>query len=169
MPWLRVNTEYSIQRVQNTMSTAYTAYCIIPRSTASRSQPVSHLLADYVGTQFSTVLQLQVNEWIEPPLPSCLPPKLPPPGWPRPCTHPISLDYGLQVHLHTLSITAFKCISTVTRLWPPSGSPILLDHSLQVYLHIPLITASMCISKLAWSRPPSAPPNSHDHTLQVYV
>ena len=36
-------TEYSIHRVQHTPSIAYTAYWIIPRSTLSRSQPVSQL------------------------------------------------------------------------------------------------------------------------------
>jgi len=30
------------------MITAYTAYCIMPTPTVSRSQPVSHLLADHV-------------------------------------------------------------------------------------------------------------------------
>jgi len=44
MPWSWVNTEYSIHRVLHTQSTAYTEYCIIPRSTVSHSQPVSHLL-----------------------------------------------------------------------------------------------------------------------------
>jgi len=64
MPWSRANSEYcihrvqhtpntaytehSLHRVQHTLSTAYAAYCIIPRSTVSRSQPVSHLSADHV-------------------------------------------------------------------------------------------------------------------------
>jgi len=41
-------TIMSLQRVEYTLSTAYTEYCIIPRSTVSRSQPVSHLPADHV-------------------------------------------------------------------------------------------------------------------------
>ena len=52
MPRSRVNTEYSIHRVQHTPCTAYTEYCIHhvinPRSTVSRSLPVSHLSADHV-------------------------------------------------------------------------------------------------------------------------
>jgi len=42
-------TEYSIRRVLPILSGKYTAYCIIPRSTVSRFQPVSHLLANHVG------------------------------------------------------------------------------------------------------------------------
>jgi hypothetical protein len=49
MPCSRVNIEYSIHRVQHTLSPAYTAYCcIIPRLTVSRSQPVSQLSEDHV-------------------------------------------------------------------------------------------------------------------------
>ena len=74
-------TESSIQHVQHILSTAYTTYCIIPRSTVSHSQPVSHLWADHVCTQFSTFPQLQDNKWIEFQLPLCLPSELLPPDW----------------------------------------------------------------------------------------
>jgi len=155
-------TEYSIHRVQHTLSTAYTACCIIPRSTVSRSQPVSHLSADYVCTQFSTFPQLQVNQWIESQLPSHLPPELLPPDWPPPSTPPISLDHSLRVHLQTRSITASNCIFKLTRLQPPSASPVSVNDGLQVHLQIR--TASMCMSALARL----GPPNSHDRSLQLH-
>jgi len=76
-----------------------------------------------------------------------------------PSLSPNSLDYGLQVHLQTRSITASKCISKLAQLRPPS----LLDHGLQVYLQTRTIMASKSISKLTLLRPPS----SLDHGLQV--
>jgi len=168
-------TEYSIHRVQQTMSTAYTAYCVIPRSTVSCSQPVSHLLADHVCTQFSTFPQLWVNQWIESQLPLRLPPELPSPDWPPPdwppldwpppSTPPISLDHGLQVHLRTRSIAASKSISKLARLLPPSASLNLLDYGLQVHHPIRSITVSKWISNLAWIWPPC----SHHHCLQVHL
>jgi hypothetical protein len=54
----------SLDRVQYTLSTAYTAYCIIPRSTVFHSQPISHLSVHPVCTQFCTFPQVQVNQWI---------------------------------------------------------------------------------------------------------
>jgi hypothetical protein len=48
-------------------------------------------------------------------------------AWSRPPNaFPNSHDHGRQVHLQTLSITAAKCISKLTRLWAPN--PVL--HSL---------------------------------------
>jgi hypothetical protein len=44
----RAYTKYSIHQVKHTVSIASTAYCIIPRSAVSCSQPVSHLSADHV-------------------------------------------------------------------------------------------------------------------------
>jgi hypothetical protein len=81
-------------------------------------------------------------------------------SWP-PSGSPNSLDYGLQVHLQTRSITASKCISKLARLRPPSSH----DHGLQVHLQTRSISASKCISKLARLRPPS----SHDHGLQMHL
>jgi len=46
--WLWVNTKYSIHRVLYSPSSAYTEYCIIPRLSVSRSQPVPHLLSDLI-------------------------------------------------------------------------------------------------------------------------
>jgi len=195
MAWSSVNTEYSIHRVQHTLSTAYTAYCIISRSTVSRSQPVSSL-GRRCCTQFSIFAQLWVNQSIESQLLSYLPPEQPPPDWPPPVTPPISLGYGLQVHLHTRSIMASKCISQLarperssvslnlhdyglqlgmitatycisklTQLRPRSLSPHLFDYGLQVRM----IMASKCIYTLAWSQPPSTSPNSLNHGLQVHL
>jgi len=117
------------------------------------------------------------------------------PTWSRPpSVSPDLLDYGLQVHLQTHSITASKCISRLARLrhsslhdhsihvhlkthsfmawkfaplWPPSASPISLDHGHQVYPQTYLITACKCISKHSRSRPPSVSPDSLDYCIQV--
>jgi len=141
MPWSRVNTEYSIHRVQHTPSAAYTYYNIqwvmhIPR-TASFHDRLSPARSQSLGrpcTQFSTFPQLQVNQWIETQLPSRLPPELPPPDWLPPITPPILRYYGLQVHLQTRSITASKFISKLAWLRPASASANSLNHGVQVYL-----------------------------------
>jgi len=138
----------SSHRLQHTVSTAYTRYCIIPRSTVF-PLPAS-LLADHVCTQFSKFPQLRVNPWIESQLLSRLPPELPPPDWPPPDWPPpsgpsISLNHGLQVHLQTHSITASKCIYKLARLQPPSASPNSLDQSHQVHLQTCSITPSKYI------------------------
>jgi len=114
-------------------------------------------------TQFSTFPQLWVNHWIESQLPPRLPPELPPPHWPPPCTHPILLDPGFQVHLHTRSITAFKCIFNPAWLRPASVSLNLHYYGLQVRN----ITASKCIFNLTRLRPGSVSPNSRDYGLPV--
>jgi len=56
-----------------------------------------------------------------------------------------------QVLVQYRSITAFKWISKLARLRPPSSH----DHGLQVHLQSRSITASKWISQLARSRPPS--------------
>jgi hypothetical protein len=66
-----------------------------------------------------------------------------------------SVDYSLQVHLQTPSITASKWISKHSLLRHPSSH----DHDLQVHLQTRSIMASKCISRLARSRPPSASPS----------
>ena len=76
---------------------------------------------------------------------------------------PSSHDHGLQMHLQTRSITAFKCISeftitaskcisTLARLRPPSSH----DHGLQLHPQTGSITASKCISEFTQSLSPSA-------------
>jgi len=113
-----------------------------------------------------------------------------------PSTHPNSLNYGLQVHLQTGSITVSKlawsqppsvfpnwldyglkirtimvskCIYTLARSLPPSASPNSLDYGLEVHLQFHSITAFKCISKLARLRLPSASPKSLDHGLQLHL
>ena len=154
MPWSRVNTEYSIQRVQHTPSTAYTAYCSIPRLTVSHSQPVSQLSVDHVvlNSLHSHDYKLTNGSSLS-----------------FRCTS--LLIYRLQINLlqvlQSRSIMACKYISKLARSRPPSVS---LRYT---------ISASKCISVLhnlglqvhLWvtqSRPPSASPNSLNHGLQVH-
>jgi len=145
-------------------------------------------------TQFSTFPQLLVNQWIESQLPSCLHPKLPPPVWPPPSPPPFSLEHGLQVHLHTRSITGSKFALS----WPPSAylqtcsiiaSKWISQDSLHHGVPVHLETRSITASKFAWLRSPSSYPRTHtitsskftrspspsaspnllDHSLQVYL
>jgi len=173
MLWSRVDTEYYIHRVLHHP----TIDCLpLPASLSALSGPCC--------TQFSTIPQLRVNQWIESQLPSHMPPDLLPPpdslppdslptdslppDWPPsdqslpdqppPSTPPILIDHGLQVYLLTRSITASKCISEFTRSRPPSASPNSLNHGLQVHLWVHSI-----------SRSPSAAPNTLDHGLQVHL
>jgi len=144
-------TEYSIHP-----STAYTEYCIHcvlhhPNSNCLPHPASLSSLSTPCCTQFYTFPQLRVDQWIESQLLSRLPPKLPPVDWPPPCTPPISLDHGLQVHIQTSSITASKCISKLAQSQPPSVFPNSHDYGHQVYLQTHTITAFKCISKLARS------------------
>jgi len=82
-----------------------------------------------------------------------------------PSASPISLDYGLQVHLKNRSITASKCLSKLASLRPASSH----KHGLQVHLQSRSITASKCISKLALSRPPSVSLSSLNLGLQLHL
>ena len=76
-----------------------------------------------------------------------------------------SLDHGLQVHLHTRSITASKGISKLDQLRPPSAQ----DHGHQVHVLTCPITASECIAKLVKVRPPSVSANTLNHGLEVHL
>ena len=188
MPWSRVNTEYSINRVQHTPSKAYTEYCIhnILHHPKIDCLPPPASLSAFSGpccTQFSTFPELLVNQWIESHLPLHMPPDLPPPDslppdwppsdqsppdWLPPSTCPILIDHGLQVNLWAHSISA------------------------SVHLQTRSITASECMSQFIRSRPPSASseftpsrspssslssqsrsrsasPNSLDHGLRVHL
>jgi len=84
---------------------------------------------------------------------------------PPPCTHPISLDHGLQVHFPTRLITASKCISKLARLRPAGFH----EHGLQVHLQTRSITISGCISKSIWTRPRSVSLNTLDSHLQEHL
>jgi len=149
MPSSWVNTEYSIHQVQH--------HPKIDRLPL----PASFSSLGGCCTQLSTFPQLQVNQWIESQLPSCLPQNRSPP-----CTPPISLDRSLQVHLQTRLIPASKCIfwvqaisasRRISRLarWLPASSH---DHGLEVH-----------ISKLTPSRPPSESPKSLDYGLHKCI
>jgi len=81
---------------ESTLSTGYTAYCIMPTLTVSCSQPVPRLsaLSRPCCTQFSTFPQLLWGtQWIGSQVTSHLPPKWLPPHWPPPGTPRISLDH----------------------------------------------------------------------------
>jgi hypothetical protein len=146
MPCSRVITEYSIHRVLHYPMID----CLpLPARLSSLGRPSC--------TKFSTFPQLQVNQWMECQLPSCLPLELPPPS-----TYPILLSHGLQVQFQTCSITPSKCISSKLA-WsrPPSSH----DQGLQVHLESHTIMASKPVR--LW--PPSVSPNSVDHSLQVHI
>jgi len=183
MPWLSVNTEYSIHRVQHTLGTAYTKYCIhwvLHHRIISCPQPPASLSARSgpCWTQFSTFPQLWICQWNESQPASHMPPDLPPPDslaldwlppdWPPshqlppdqppPCTPPIVIDHGLKIWLLTRSITASNCISEFTRSQPPRASPNSVKHDLPVHLWVQSISQSL-----------SASPNSLDPGLQALL
>jgi len=91
-----------------------------------------------------------------------------------PSAFPTTLDYSLQGHIQTRSITDSKVriimafqvlISTLAWSRPPSVSPTSLDYGLQVRT----IMAPKFISTLARSRSQSASLSSLHRGLQVYL
>jgi len=90
-----------------------------------------------------------------------------------PSPSPNSLDYYLQVHLQSPSITSSKLLhhSLQVRIIMASKciSPNSLSHGLQVHLQNRLIMACKCISKLAPIWPLSTSPNSLHHHLRVHL
>jgi hypothetical protein len=147
----------SEQQVQHTLSTAYTAYCIIPTPTVSRFQPISLLSPDHVVLNSLHSHHSEITN--EQSLSTRCTVHRPPPSPP-----PILLDHSLPVHLQTRWITPSKCVSKLAGSHPRSVSPNSLDQGLQVHT----IVASKCISKFALSQPPSVSPNSLDYSLQVH-
>jgi hypothetical protein len=100
------------------MSTAYTKYSIIPRSTVSSSQPVSHLSADVVVRKsLPSHNYKSTNEW-------------------RLSCRPISrqIDH-LQVLLKSPLIISCKCISKLSPSPPQCASLSSLNLGLQVQVH----------------------------------
>jgi len=168
MPWSWVHTKYSIHQV---LHHPMIDFLPLPASLSSLGGPCC--------TQLSTF----PRSWVWP-MNRVSAPGAPPfnrlpstaskyssnlPGsWPS-SGSPNSLDYILQVHLQTCSITASKCISEFTWSRPPSVYPNSLDHGLQVHLQTRSITASKCISQFTRSRAPSASLNQLDHGLQVHL
>jgi len=162
MTWSWVDTGYSIHRVQHTPSTASTEDCLSSlhshdyeltpecsfsfRRTSLHDRPPSASspweLKGKVTLSHSHGCEL-TNWWIE----SHHPVRRPSTASKyssnlarsRPSSaSPNSLDHGIQVHLHTPSITASKCISKLARLRPTSSH----EHDLQVHLQSRSITAS---------------------------
>jgi len=78
-------------------------------------------------------------------------------------TSPTALNHSLEVYYLNRLIMAFKCISKLNQLRPPS----LHLHGLHVHLQTRTIKASKWIIKLAGTLPPSVSPTSHNYNLQV--
>jgi len=118
----------TLHRVPHTLSTAYSEYCMISRLTVSPSQPVSHRssVCRSCCTHISIVARSRVNQSIEFLLPWRLYPDLHSPDQPPASTPSISMDHGLNVHLHTRSMAASK----FAQQWPPCGSPTSLNQCL---------------------------------------
>ena len=112
-------------------------YCIIPRSTVSRIQPVSPFSADHVVV--NSLHSINYNLTMEYSFGS------------RRTSMP-----NYRLHIDRLQVL-FQSPSIMTF----NSSPISLNHSLQVYLQTNLISTS----KLARSRPQSASQCSHNYCL----
>jgi len=152
MPWLWVDTKYSIHQVPHTLSTASTQ--------------------DYLSFLHSHEYELT---------PECrfsfqcasLHGRLTSASSPWESKGKVTLlhSHGCKLtnwridsqHLARRPSTASKYLSNLARSEPPSVSPNSLNHGLQVHLQTRSITASKCISRLA----PFRPASSHDHGLQV--
>jgi len=100
----------SQHRVKYTPSTTYSKYCIIRRTTVSRSQPVSHLSADLIVLNSLHYNDYQLtNEYSL----SCSRTSLP--------NCRLQIDH-LQVLIEFRSLMASKCLSKLARSRPPSVS-----------------------------------------------
>jgi hypothetical protein len=86
-----------------------------------------------------------------------------------PRAYPTLLDYSLQVHLQTCSITTSKGIYKHPPLRPLSAFPNLHDHGLQVHFHTCSIAISGRISMVTRSRPQRVCANTVDYWLQVHL
>jgi len=167
-------------------SAAYTAYCIIPRSTVSRSQPVSQLstsflysiltIASYAMNRGSasvahasrstasrfaasrlTASRLTAFGSIAASSTSSKYSS----NLDRSCTPSVSsnsLNLDLGGHLYVHAITASKWIPQLT--WS-------LSH--HVHLKTCSITASKYISEFTCAQSPSASPNTVDHSFHVHL
>jgi len=142
---------------------AYTVYCIISRSTVSRTQPVFHLSADHVvlnsldSHNYKLTSEYSVSSHC-----ASLP------------NHRLQIDL-LQVLLQSRSITASKCISKLAQSEPPSGiskharlrPPTASPNSHNYGLQVPMFTASKCISHRAQSQPPSTSLRSDSGCMKI--
>ena len=158
-----VYTEYSIHRVRHTLSTASFKdfvsslqshdYAATPGCSFNIRRASLWELKGKVALSRSHSCELTNMKRVSAPRAPCID-----------CLHrtrPNLLNYGLQVHLQTRSIT----VSKLARSRPPSVSPHWLDDSIWVRM----IMASKFIYTLARSRPWNASPNSHERDLQVHL
>ena len=198
MSWSWVDTEYSIHWIQHTPSTQdclsslqYHDYELTPGCSFHFSRASLHDRPPSASSTWQLKGKVTLSHshscewthwWIEsqhpvrrPSTVSMYSSKL---AWSRPLSvSPNSLDYGLQVHLQTRSITACN----FARSWPPSAylqtrsikasrgiSKLARLRTSQVHLQTPSITISDCISQFTWSWPPSESPNTLNYCLQEH-
>jgi len=156
----RVNTEYSIHWVLHYTCTAYTEYCIIPRSTVNRSQQLTHLsslMSQFVSdlVVINSLLSDDVDWTTQSSVSSCSPSIL--------ISH-LQIDH-LNVLIQSRSITATK----LTLFWPPCGLLNHLVHCPVLHLWVQCISIVKSICKLSWACPLSASESWHNHRHQVYL
>ena len=171
MPWVWVNTEYSIHRVKHTPSTAYTTYSIHPvQHTPSTAYTVDsiHQVQHAPSTAYTKYSIHQVQ---------------------HPPSTASSQDCLASLHSHDHELTpecsfSFRCASLQDRL-PPASSPQELKctvtsshpHGCKLadgwidFQHPVrhLSTARMYFLNLPQWWPPSGSPNSLDHGLQMHL
>ena len=163
------NTKCSIHRVQHTLWKAYAEYYIHrlwhhPKINCLLLSASLSSFAKPYCTPVSTFAQFWLNQSIESQLLSRFSPvQTTFSDWPPPSTSPILLDHGLQVHLHTPSITASQCIWKLAQLRAASSH----HHSRQVHCQFCSITVSMCISKLPRLQPSTVSLMAHSYNHQV--
>jgi len=139
MPWWRVNTEYSIQPVQHSPSTAYIAYRIhrvlhapCTASSQDRLSPAPSQSLISRQTMLYSILYI--------------------PTITSKSMYRVSAPVAPPSQTTASRLAASMYSSNLARSWPPSASPNPLDHGLQLYLH----TCSISAPKWAWSWPRSA-------------
>jgi hypothetical protein len=172
--------------------------CLITASTSASPNVINHHLQVYLQTGLNTAYKF-AHSWptsVSPTsfdygLHKCISKFA---GSRPPSVSPNSLDHGLQVYLETSSITtckfpwswspraylqtrsvtANKCISKLTSLWPPHLHLITTSQCISKYAVLPpstalqsrWITALKCISEITRSLVSGAPWNPLKHKLQ---
>jgi len=173
LPWSWVHTVHCIYRVQHPPKTACVRFIVtitwwlmeqasafaVPPYTIDHDQPSLHETLIVMSPYHMPAVASQLTDQLS--VSTMHTSHRPPSDWPPPTTYPISLDYGLPLHLATRPITATKCIPNLPQLQPPRQH----DHALQVQLQTCLIMAS----KFARSWPLGASWNLLDRSLQVHL
>jgi hypothetical protein len=153
-------TEYSIHQVPLTLTTACTAYSIIPKLTLFCSQPVSHLSAEHVVFN-----SLHLHNYESPNDESL-------------CSHGTSIPNYRSRLTESESppsrlIITSKCISELTRPRPPTLHHLTLwsafQNALEYDLGVCLTTLSIMASEWVSQQAQLRPPCSHDHGLQMHL